>query len=119
VIPVNEIRLGERKLEGITECVRSGWISSSGRFIDEFEEKWAAYCGREYGIAVSNGTVALQLAVACLGLKPADEVIMPSFTIISCALAVLYNGGVPVLVDADSHTWCMDRSTLSLPASDA
>ncbi|MCK4727141.1 MAG: DegT/DnrJ/EryC1/StrS family aminotransferase [Anaerolineales bacterium] len=92
----------------MTECVASGWVSSAGRFIDEFEAHWAAYCGRRYGVAVSNGTVALQLGVACLGLEPGDEVIMPTFTIISCALAVIYNGGVPVLVDSDPHTWCMD-----------
>ncbi len=108
MIPVNEPYLGARELEYVSECVRTGWISSAGRFIEEFEEKWAAYCGRRYGIAVSNGTVALQVAVACLGLKPGDEVIMPTFTIISCALAVIYNGGVPVLVDCDPRTWCMD-----------
>jgi len=108
MIPVNEPRLGERELEYVVECVRTGWVSSAGRFINDFEQQWATYCGRRYGIAVSNGTVALQLAVACLGLGPGDEVIMPTFTIISCALAVVYNGGVPVLVDADPHTWCMD-----------
>ncbi|MEW6172017.1 MAG: DegT/DnrJ/EryC1/StrS family aminotransferase [Bacillota bacterium] len=108
MIPVNEPYLGKQELEYVSECIRTGWVSSSGRFINEFEEKWAAYCGRRYGIAVSNGTVALQLAVACLGLKPGDEVILPTFTIISCALAVIYNGGVPVLVDSDPYTWCMD-----------
>jgi perosamine synthetase len=108
MIPVNEPLLGNRELEYVSECVQTGWISSAGRFIEEFEEKWAAYCNRRYGIAVSNGTTALQLAVACLGLKPGDEVIMPSFTIISCALAVIYNGGFPVLVDSDPKTWCMD-----------
>jgi perosamine synthetase len=108
VIPVNEPLLAERDLEYVSECVRTGWISSAGRFIDEFEEKWAAYCGRRYGIAVSNGTTALQVAVRCLDLEPGDEVIMPSFTIISCALAVVEKGGVPVLVDCDPNTWCMD-----------
>ena len=108
MIPVNEPRLGERELEYISECVRTGWVSSGGRFIDEFEERWAAYCGRRYGIAVSNGTAALQLAVACLGLEPGDEVILPTFTIISCALAVIYNGGVPVVVDSEPRTWCLD-----------
>src|SRR2546426_7136321 len=107
MIPVNEPWLGEREAEYVSECVRTGWISSAGRFIEAFEAGWAAYCGRHYGIAVSNGTVALQLAVACLGLEPGDEVIMPTFTIISCALAVIYNGGIPVLVDADPRTWCM------------
>jgi perosamine synthetase len=110
MIPVNEPLLGQKELEYVTECVRSGWISSAGRFIEEFEEKWAAYCGMKYGIAVSNGTTALQVAVRCLDLKEGDEVIMPTFTIISCALAIVDCGGVPVLVDSDPRTWCMDVS---------
>src|ERR1051325_7159142 len=108
MISVNEPLLGEKELEYVTECIRTGWVSSAGKFIQAFEEEWAAYCGRSYGVAVANGTVALQLAVASLGLKPLDEVIIPSFTIISCALAVTYNGGVPVLVDSDPNTWCMN-----------
>lgn len=108
MIPVNEPFLAQRELEYVTECVRTGWVSSSGRFIEEFENQWAAYCGRRYGIAVSSGTAALQVAVACLGLGPGDEVIMPTFTIISCATAIVYTGGVPVLVDCDPRTWCMD-----------
>jgi perosamine synthetase len=108
MIPVNEPRLLERDVEYVSECVRTGWISSAGRFISEFEEGFAAYCGRRHGIAVSNGTVALQLAIASLGLKPGDEIIMPTFTIMSCAMAVVYNDGVPVLVDSDPRTWCMD-----------
>ncbi|MBA3768476.1 MAG: DegT/DnrJ/EryC1/StrS family aminotransferase [Acidobacteria bacterium] len=110
MIPVNEPLLSGRELEYVSECVRTGWISSAGKFINEFEGRWAAYCGRRYGIAVSNGTAALQLSVALLELEPGDEVIIPSFTIISCALAVIYNRGVPVLVDADPSTWCMDVS---------
>jgi perosamine synthetase len=108
VIPVNEPALGDKELEYVSDCVRTGWVSSSGRYIDEFEKSWAAYCGRRHGIAVSNGTTAIQLAVSCLELEPGDEVIMPTFTIISCALAVIYNGGIPVLVDSDPTTWCMD-----------
>jgi len=112
MIPVNEPLISERELEYVTECLRSGWISSEGRFVREFEEKWAAYCGMRYGVAVSNGTAALQAAVTCLDLQPGDEVIMPTFTIISCAQAVVYNGGVPVLVDSDPKTWCMDVSQI-------
>ena len=108
MIPVNEPLVGKREEELVLECLRSGWISSAGKFIEDFEQGWADYCGRRYGIAVSNGTAALQLALACIGLKPGDEVILPAFTIISCALAVIYNGGVPVLVDSDPRTWCMD-----------
>jgi len=112
MIPVNEPLIGEKELEYVTECLKTGWISSAGRFIEAFEEKWAAYCGRKYGIAVSNGSTALQVGVGCLNLQPGDEVIMPTFTIISCALAVIYNGGVPVLIDSDAETWCMDVSQI-------
>jgi len=104
VIPVNEPLLGERELEYVTECVRGGWVSSAGRFIEEFEQGWAGYCGRRYGVALCNGTAALQVAVAALDLQPGDEVVMPTFTIISCAQAVVYAGGVPVLVDSDPQT---------------
>ena len=108
MISVNEPLLGQRESEYVTDCIRTGWISSAGRYIKEFESGWASYCSRRYGIGVTNGTAALQTAVACLGLKPGDEVIMPTFTIISCALAVVYSGGVPVLVDCKPPTWCMD-----------
>jgi perosamine synthetase len=107
-IPVNEPLLGQQEMEYVAECLRTGWISSAGRFIEQFEERWAAYCGRKHGAAVSNGTTALQLAVDALDLRPGDEVILPSFTIISCAAAVVYGGGVPVLVDSEPRTWCMD-----------
>jgi len=112
MIPVNEPLIGEKELQYVTDCLKSGWISSAGKYIEEFEEKWADYCGMKYGIAVSNGTVALQVAVKCLNLKSGDEVIIPTFTIISCALAVAYNGGKPVLVDADPKSWTMDVSQI-------
>jgi len=108
MIAVNEPLLGEKELDYVTDCVRTGWISSAGRYIEAFEQEWAQYCGKRFGITVSNGTVALQVAAACLGLKPGDEVILPTFTIMSCALAVVYNDAVPVLVDCDPRTWCMD-----------
>lgn len=92
----------------VAECLRTGWVSSAGPFIELFEERWAAYCGRRSGVAVVNGTLALEMAVACLNLRPGDEVIMPTFTIISCAQAVTRFGGIPVLVDSEPRTWCMD-----------
>ena len=113
MIPVNEPLLGERELEYVTECVRTGWVSSAGRFIAEFEEAWARYCGRRYGVAVSNGSAALQAAVAALSLEPGDEVILPTFTIVSCVTAVLAAGAVPVLVDSDPRTWTMDVEQLA------
>jgi perosamine synthetase len=108
VIPVNEPTVGLRELEYVTECLSTGWISSAGRFIEAFEEAWAAYCDRRFGIAVANGTAALDVALRCCRLQPGDEVIMPSFTIISCAQAVVGAGATPILVDCDPETWCMD-----------
>ena len=113
MIPVSEPVVGEKEIENVLECLRTGWISSSGRYLKEFEEAWASYCGMQYGIAVSNGTTALQIAVACAGLQPGDEVILPAFTIISCAQAVTYNQGIPVLVDCDPRTWGIDTSQLA------
>ncbi len=112
MIAVNEPLLGERELEYVAQCVRSGWVSSAGEFISRFEDGWAGYCGRGHGVAVANGTVALELAVACLDLAPGDEVILPTFTIVSCAVAVVASGGVPVLVDSDPETWCLDVGLL-------
>src|SRR5512132_2527984 len=112
MIPVNEPVFGDLELEYVTECVRTGWVSSAGRFIEEFETGWASYCDRSHGVAVSNGTAALQAAVASLELEPGDEVILPTSTIISCASAVVANGCVPVLVDSDSETWCMDTEQI-------
>ena len=118
MIPVNEPVVGEREKKYVEECLDTGWISSAGRFIGEFETAWATYCGVEHGIAVSNGTLALQLALRAIGLEPGDEVIMPSFTIISCALGVLYNDAVPVLVDSDPVTWCMDVDQIEAKITD-
>lgn len=113
MIPVNEPRLGERELEYVSECVKTGWISSEGRFLEAFETEWARYCHRKYGVAVCNGTVALEIAVQCLDLRPDDEVILPTFTIISCAQAVVYAGAKPVLVDTDPVTWCMNAEQVA------
>ena len=113
MIPVNEPLIGDKEIEYVLDCLRTGWISSSGKYLESFEQAWASYCGMRYGIAVSNGTTALQIAVDCLGLQPGDEVILPTFTIISCAQAVTYNGGTPVLVDSEPRTWCMDVSQVA------
>jgi len=107
-IPVSEPVLGDAERASVLACLESGWISSGGRFIEEFEERWAAYCGRRHGIAVSNGSTGLHAALVALGIGPGDEVIIPTFTIISCCTAVLQCGATPVLVDADPVTWCMD-----------
>ena len=106
-IPVNEPLLNGNEKKYLCECIDTGWISSEGPFVKEFEQKMSASAGRKYGIAVSNGTAALEVAVQALGIGAGDEVIMPAFTIISCAMAVTKAGAVPVLIDSDMHTWNM------------
>jgi perosamine synthetase len=108
MIPVNEPLLAEEDFLALQDTFRTGWISSAGKYVDEFEARWAEYCGVRHGIAVSNGTTALTVAVEAAGIGAGDEVIMPSFTIISCAAAVVRAGGKPVLVDSDPLTFCMD-----------
>ena len=103
-IPVNEPLLNGNEKKYLCECIDTGWISSEGPFVKEFEKKLSASVGRAYGVAVSNGTAALEIAVRALGIEPGDEVIMPTFTIISCAAAVTKAGAVPVFVDSDLKT---------------
>jgi perosamine synthetase len=112
MIPVNEPLLNGNEKKYLSECIDTGWISSEGPFVQKFEEGVAAAAGRRYGIAVCNGTVALEAAVAALELQSGDEVIMPAFTIISCAAAIVRRGCVPVLVDSDPLTWNMDVDKL-------
>ena len=107
-VPVNEPLLNGNEKKYLCECIDTGWISSEGPFVKEFEQKMSAAVGRKYGIAVANGTAALEVAVQALGIGEGDEVIMPTFTIISCAMAVTKLGAVPVLVDSDLYTWNMN-----------
>jgi perosamine synthetase len=107
-IPVNEPVLDGNEKEYLDRCIETGWISAEGPAVREFEEKLAAQVGRRFGVAVSNGSAALELAVRALDLAKGSEVIMPAFTIISCAAAIVRAGLVPVLVDADPITWNMD-----------
>lgn len=106
-IPVNEPLLNGNEKKYLCECIDTGWISSEGPFVKEFEQKMSASVGRKHGIAVSNGTAALEIAAQALGIGAGDEVIMPTFTIISCAMAVTKLGAVPVLVDSDIDDWNM------------
>jgi perosamine synthetase len=112
MIPVNEPLLNGNEKKYLNECIDSGWISSEGPFVREFEERFAARVGRRHGIAVCNGTAALEAAVVGLGIGTGDEVIMPAFTIISCAAAIVRAGALPVLVDSDPATWNMDVSRI-------
>jgi len=108
MIPVNQPLLNGREKELLAECIDTGWISSDGPFIAEFERRFAEYIGVKHGVAVCNGTAALETALFAAGIGKDDEVILPSFTIISCLLAVLRLGARPVLVDAEPETWNMD-----------
>lgn len=108
MIPVNEPLLDGNEKKYLEECIDSGWISSEGPFVGRFEREFAARVGRKHGIAVANGSLALDAAMVALGLEQGSEVIMPSFTIISCAAAIVRSGCVPVVVDADPLTWNMD-----------
>jgi perosamine synthetase len=112
MIPVNEPLLNGNEKKYLNECIDTGWISSEGPFVKRFEEQLAVSVGRCHGIAVCNGTTALELAVAALALEPGDQIIMPAFTIISCAAAIVRCGCVPVLVDSDPLTWNMDVGEL-------
>ena len=107
-IPVNEPLIGNREKELINECLDTGWISSEGPFVEKFENSLSKKVNRKYGIACSSGTAALDLAIASLDIGPEDEVIMPAFTIISCATAVIKSGAKPVLIDACERTWNMN-----------
>jgi perosamine synthetase len=107
-IPVCSPLLSGNELAYVTEAVSTGWISSSGKYVTEFEKAFAAYCGVTHGIAVSNGTVALHLACVALGIGPGDEVIIPDFTMIASAFAVCYTGAKPAFADADAQTWNID-----------
>jgi perosamine synthetase len=113
IIPVSDCRLDGNELRYVTQCVQSNWISSAGRFVREFEEAFAAAMGCRYGIACSNGTTSLHLALAALGVGPGDEVIIPTFTMIATANAVRYTGAAPVLIDAERETWNLDVTQLA------
>lgn len=107
-IPVNEPLLDGNEKKYLLECIETGWISSEGPFVKRFEELFSRCVGRREGIAVANGSGALDIAVKALGVGPGDEVILPTFTIVSCAAAVVRCGATPVLVDADPRTWNMN-----------
>ena len=112
MIPVCEPLIGDNVLPLVKQTVESGWISSEGEYIREFENKWAEYCGVQYGVAVANGTCALQIAMRALKLPPGSEVILPAFTIISCAIAIIEAGCIPVLVEAEPDTWNIDLAQI-------
>lgn len=107
-IPVAMPVLDEEEVRLVTKTIRSSWISSSGKMIDEFEKSFAKFCGAKYGVSASNGTTALHLALAALDIGPGDEVIVPAMTFAATANAVAYTGAKPVFVDSEKETWNID-----------
>jgi len=116
-IPVNEPLLNGNEAKYLSECISTGWISSEGPFVKRFEEAFAIRSGRKHGIAVTNGTAAIDAAVEALGIGPGDEVILPCFTIISCVMQIIRSGAMPVLVDCDPLTWNMDVTQIEAKIS--
>ena len=112
MIPVNTPLLDGNEKKYLIECVETGWISSEGPFVQRFEEEMAVFSQRKHGIAVCNGTAALEIAVRAVGIGPGDEVILPTFTIISPAQAISKLGAKPVLVDSDPASWNMNVSQI-------
>lgn len=112
MIPVCEPYLNGNELKYVDDAVRTGWISSSGKYVKAFEEAFADYCGVKYAVGVCNGTAALHLALTCLDIGKDDEVIIPDFTMIASAFSVCYTGARPVFVDADEKTWNIDVSKI-------
>jgi perosamine synthetase len=108
MISVCEPLTGERELEYITECIKTNWISSKGKYIEEFEDKFARYCGCKYGVTTTSGTTALHLALASLGIGEGDEVIVPTLTMSASLFPIVYTGAKPVLVDSEPETWNID-----------
>ena len=111
-IPVNQPLLNGNEKAYVLECLETGWISSDGPFVSRFEEAFSQRVGRQHGVAVANGSGALDIAVQALKIGPGDEVIMPTFTIISPAASVVRSGATPVFVDCDPYTWNIDVSQI-------
>ena len=107
-IPIAIPDLGDNELKYLIDAFLSTWISSSGKYINIFEDRFSSYCGCKFGVAVSNGTVALHLALKALGVGAQDEVIVPDLTFAATINSVLHAQAVPVIVDVDKKSWCMD-----------
>ena len=106
-IPISQPSIGEKEIAYVSDAVRSGWVSSLGRYIEAFENQFASFCGTKYALTASNGTTALHLALLAAGIKSGDEVIVPDLTFVATANAVTYIGARPVLVDVESETLCI------------
>lgn len=114
MIPVNTPLFTGKEKKYLQKCIESGWVSSEGPFVKKFELNMAKYIGRKYATACSSGTAAIEIAIRALGLQKGDEVIIPTFTIISCAQSLISNGIKPVLVDCDYKSFNMKVDDINL-----
>ncbi len=112
MIPLSIPHLAGKELEYVTECIKTGWVSSAGAFVGRFESMVARYVGCKYGVAVVNGTSGLHLAMHIMGIEEGDVVIVPNITFIASANAVTYTNATPVFIDVDPDTWQMDLDLL-------
>lgn len=113
MIPIAEPDLDGNELAYLTDCIRSGWVSSRGGYVPRFEENVANWCGRRYAVSTSSGTSALHLALLAIGAGPGDEVILPALTYVASANAVAYTGAQPVFVDVELSSWNLDLNQVT------
>lgn len=113
LIPVAAPVLAGREKEYVADCMESGWISSAGKYVEMFEAEFAKFCGVRHAVSCCNGTAALHLSLAALGVGPGDEVIVPTLTFVATANAVTYCGARPVFVDAEPETWNLDPAQVA------
>lgn len=106
--PVYEPTITQKEIEYVIDAIKSGWVSSIGPYVERFEQKFAEFVGTKYAISVSNGTVALHLALVTLGIKDGDEVLVPDLTFVATANAVTYCRAKPIFVDVTQNNWCID-----------
>jgi len=111
-VPIASPNLSGNEARYVMECLESNWVSSQGKFVNELEKNFSSYCDAKYGVAVSNGTSALHLALLALGIEEGDEVIVPDLTFAATLNAVIYAHATPVIVDVDENSWCIDPKSI-------
>lgn len=111
-VPLHEPSFTGDEWKLVRKCLDSGWVSSAGKFVDEFEAELATRCGAAHCVAVVNGTAALHTALIVAGVKPGDEVIVPALTFVATANAVTYAGAIPHFVDSETSTLGVDAAKL-------
>jgi perosamine synthetase len=112
MIPVCVPLLKGKEFEYLKDCIDTNWISSKGRYVEEFEKKFSHYCNCKYGVTTTNGTSSIHLALRSIGIKEGDEVLVPAFTMIGSVFPIIYCGAKPVLVDSEDKTWNIDVSQI-------